>query len=91
MSNHAPASTAFLSARIAGTESPYLDQHLLPCIRMACGVAETPLCLQRDVLDLTLAAARLAGHLPVIIPVLHIAGTLAAKPIVPASNGTLPM
>jgi potassium-transporting ATPase potassium-binding subunit len=31
-----------------------------------------------------------ADHSLVVIPVLHIAGTLAAKPTVPASNGTLP-
>jgi K+-transporting ATPase ATPase A chain len=40
--------------------------------------------------NLTLAAAMFAGRFLVIIPVLCIAGTLAAKRIVPASNGTLP-
>ncbi len=40
--------------------------------------------------NLTLAAAMFAGRLLVIIPVLCIAGTLAAKRIVPASSGTLP-
>ena len=40
--------------------------------------------------NLTLAAAMLAGRLLVIIPVLCIAGTLAAKRIVPTSTGTLP-
>jgi K+-transporting ATPase ATPase A chain len=40
--------------------------------------------------NLTLAAAMFAGRFIVIIPVLCIAGTLAAKRIVPASAGTLP-
>ncbi len=40
--------------------------------------------------NLTLAAAMFAGRLLVIIPVLCVAGTLAAKRIVPASSGTLP-
>ena len=40
--------------------------------------------------NLTLAAAMFAGRFLVIIPVLCIAGTLGAKRIVPASNGTLP-
>jgi len=40
--------------------------------------------------NLTLAAAMFAGRLLVIIPVLCIAGTLAAKRIVPTSSGTLP-
>jgi len=40
--------------------------------------------------NLTLAAAMFAGRFAVIIPVLCIAGTLAAKRIVPPSSGTLP-
>jgi K+-transporting ATPase ATPase A chain len=40
--------------------------------------------------NLTLAAAMFAGRFIVIVPVLCIAGTLAAKRIVPASAGTLP-
>ena len=40
--------------------------------------------------DLTLAAAMFVGRFLVIIPVLCIAGTLAAKRIVPVSSGTLP-
>jgi K+-transporting ATPase ATPase A chain len=40
--------------------------------------------------NLTLAVAMFAGRFMVIIPVLCIAGALAAKRIVPASNGTLP-
>jgi K+-transporting ATPase ATPase A chain len=40
--------------------------------------------------NLTLAAAMFAGRFAVIIPVLCVAGTLAAKRIVPASAGTLP-
>jgi len=40
--------------------------------------------------NLTLALAMFAGRFMVIIPVLCIAGTLAAKRIVPASAGTLP-
>jgi potassium-transporting ATPase potassium-binding subunit len=40
--------------------------------------------------NLTLAAAMFAGRFIVIIPVLCIAGSLAAKRIVPASTGTLP-
>jgi K+-transporting ATPase ATPase A chain len=40
--------------------------------------------------NLTLAAAMFAGRFLVIVPVLCIAGTLAAKRIVPASAGTLP-
>jgi potassium-transporting ATPase potassium-binding subunit len=40
--------------------------------------------------NLTLAAAMFAGRFIVIIPVLCIAGSLAAKRIVPASAGTLP-
>jgi K+-transporting ATPase ATPase A chain len=40
--------------------------------------------------NLTLTAAMFAGRLLVIIPVLCIAGTLAAKRIVPTSSGTLP-
>ena len=40
--------------------------------------------------NLTLAAAMFAGRFIVIIPVLCIAGTLAAKRIVPVSVGTLP-
>ena len=40
--------------------------------------------------NLTLAVAMFAGRFLVIVPVLCIAGTLAAKRIVPASNGTLP-
>jgi K+-transporting ATPase ATPase A chain len=40
--------------------------------------------------NLTLTAAMFAGRFLVIIPVLCIAGTLAAKRIVPASAGTLP-
>jgi K+-transporting ATPase ATPase A chain len=40
--------------------------------------------------NLTMAAAMFAGRFAVIIPVLCIAGTLAAKRIVPVSAGTLP-
>jgi K+-transporting ATPase ATPase A chain len=40
--------------------------------------------------NLTLVAAMFAGRFLVIVPVLCIAGTLAAKRIVPASAGTLP-
>jgi K+-transporting ATPase ATPase A chain len=40
--------------------------------------------------NLTLAAAMFAGRFAVIIPVLCIAGTLAAKRIVPPCTGTLP-
>jgi potassium-transporting ATPase potassium-binding subunit len=40
--------------------------------------------------NLTLAAAMFAGRFIVIVPVLCIAGLLAAKRIVPASAGTLP-
>ncbi|MGO9545766.1 MAG: potassium-transporting ATPase subunit KdpA [Rhodomicrobium sp.] len=40
--------------------------------------------------NLTLALAMFLGRFLVIIPVLAIAGSLAAKPIVPASAGTLP-
>ena len=40
--------------------------------------------------NLTLAASMFAGRFAVIIPVLCIAGTLAAKRIVPPSTGTLP-
>jgi K+-transporting ATPase ATPase A chain len=40
--------------------------------------------------NLTLAAAMFVGRFAVIVPVLCIAGTLAAKRIVPASTGTLP-
>jgi K+-transporting ATPase ATPase A chain len=40
--------------------------------------------------NLTLAAAMFAGRFVVIIPVLCIAGMLAAKRVVPASAGTLP-
>jgi potassium-transporting ATPase potassium-binding subunit len=40
--------------------------------------------------NLTFAAAMFAGRLLVIIPVLCIVGTLAAKRMVPASCGTLP-
>jgi K+-transporting ATPase ATPase A chain len=40
--------------------------------------------------NLTLAAAMFAGRFMVIIPVLAVAGRLAAKPVVPTSAGTLP-
>lgn len=40
--------------------------------------------------NLTLAAAMFAGRFVVIIPVLCIAGTLAAKRLIPVSAGTLP-
>jgi K+-transporting ATPase ATPase A chain len=40
--------------------------------------------------NLTLALAMFAGRFMVIVPVLSVAGTLAAKRIVPASAGTLP-
>lgn len=40
--------------------------------------------------NLTLAGAMFAGRLLVIVPVLCIAGNLAAKRVVPASAGTLP-
>jgi K+-transporting ATPase ATPase A chain len=40
--------------------------------------------------NLTLAAAMFAGRFLVIVPVLCIAGLLAAKPAVPSSVGTLP-
>jgi len=40
--------------------------------------------------NLTLAAAMFVGRFIVIVPVLCIAGTLAAKRIVPTSRGTLP-
>jgi K+-transporting ATPase ATPase A chain len=40
--------------------------------------------------NLTLAAAMLAGRFMVIVPVLCVAGMLAAKKIVPVSAGTLP-
>jgi potassium-transporting ATPase potassium-binding subunit len=40
--------------------------------------------------NLTLAAAMFVGRFAVIVPVLCIAGTLAAKRIMPASTGTLP-
>jgi K+-transporting ATPase ATPase A chain len=40
--------------------------------------------------NLTLAAAMFAGRFLVIVPVLSIAGALAAKRLIPASSGTLP-
>ena len=40
--------------------------------------------------NLTLAAAMFAGRFLVIVPVLCIAGLLAAKRVIPASSGTLP-
>lgn len=40
--------------------------------------------------NLTLAAAMFIGRFLVIVPVLCVAGTLAAKRLVPASSGTLP-
>ena len=40
--------------------------------------------------NLTLAVAMFAGRFLVIVPVLCIAGTLAAKRVVPTSAGTLP-
>ena len=40
--------------------------------------------------NLTLALTMLIGRFLVIVPVLAIAGSLAAQPIVPRSNGTLP-
>ena len=40
--------------------------------------------------NLTLAAAMFAGRFLVIVPVLSIAGSLAAKRRVPVSSGTLP-
>jgi potassium-transporting ATPase potassium-binding subunit len=40
--------------------------------------------------NLTLAAVMFAGRFMVIVPVLAIAGSLAAKPVAPASAGTLP-
>jgi K+-transporting ATPase ATPase A chain len=40
--------------------------------------------------NLTLAVAMFAGRFLVIVPVLCIAGTLAAKRLIPASTGTLP-
>jgi K+-transporting ATPase ATPase A chain len=40
--------------------------------------------------NLTLAVAMFAGRFLVIIPVLSIAGTLAAKRLIPSSAGTLP-
>ena len=40
--------------------------------------------------DLTLALAMFLGRFLVIVPVLAIAGSLAAKPITPSSAGTLP-
>lgn len=43
-----------------------------------------------DFFNLTLALAMFLGRFAVIVPVLAIAGALAAKPIVPASAGVLP-
>jgi potassium-transporting ATPase potassium-binding subunit len=40
--------------------------------------------------NLTLAVAMFAGRFLVVVPVLCIAGTLAAKRLIPASTGTLP-
>jgi potassium-transporting ATPase potassium-binding subunit len=40
--------------------------------------------------NLTLAAAMFLGRFAVIVPVLRIAGSLAAKPVIPNSAGTLP-
>jgi K+-transporting ATPase ATPase A chain len=40
--------------------------------------------------NLTLALAMFIGRFLVIIPVLAVAGSLAAQPIIPRSNGTLP-
>ena len=40
--------------------------------------------------NLTLALAMFSGRFLVIVPVLAVAGSLAAKPLVPASAGTLP-
>ncbi len=40
--------------------------------------------------NLTLALAMFVGHFLVIVPVLAVAGSLAAQPIIPRTNGTLP-
>jgi len=40
--------------------------------------------------NLTLAAAMMIGRFAIIVPVLAIAGSLAAKKLVPASSGTFP-
>jgi K+-transporting ATPase ATPase A chain len=40
--------------------------------------------------NLTLALGMFAGRFLVIVPVLAVAGSLAAQPIIPRSNGTLP-
>jgi K+-transporting ATPase ATPase A chain len=40
--------------------------------------------------NLTLALAMFIGRFFIIVPVLAIAGSLAAKPVIPAGNGTLP-
>ena len=40
--------------------------------------------------NLTLALAMFVGRFLVIVPVLGVAGSLAAQPIIPRSNGTLP-
>ena len=40
--------------------------------------------------NLTLACAMFVGRFLVIVPVLAVAGSLAAQPIIPRSNGTLP-
>jgi potassium-transporting ATPase potassium-binding subunit len=40
--------------------------------------------------NLTLALAMFVGRFLVIVPVLAVAGSLAAQPIIPRSNGTLP-
>ncbi len=40
--------------------------------------------------NLTLALAMFVGRFLVIVPVLAVAGSLAARPVIPRSNGTLP-
>jgi K+-transporting ATPase ATPase A chain len=54
------------------------------------GSAFTGLSANNPFYNLTLAAAMFGGRFLVIVPVLCIAGTLAAKRRVPASTGTLP-
>jgi K+-transporting ATPase ATPase A chain len=89
------ATAAVLPAGLAGLSNagPHGFSELLYAYTSAAGTngsAFAGLSANAPFFNLTLAVAMFAGRLLIFVPVLCIAGGLAAKRIVPASAGTLP-
>jgi K+-transporting ATPase ATPase A chain len=90
-----PAVAAVLPAGLAGlgNAGPHGFSEMLYAYTSGAatnGSAFAGLSTNTSFYNLTLGAAMFAGRFMVIVPVLAIAGSLAAKPIQPISSGTLP-